>query len=131
MKEAHENIESGFLKTLSDWKYESLRHKRKIDWRKSEFKYTLKNTYGIENRNYMMPMHNDKVNKISEFNLLHDIINPPKHNRNLHRHYYPIGYGCIHTREGREKLKNSRVILDSECSCTIVMGRLVENYILK
>ena len=32
----------------------------------------------------------------------------------------------MNTRHGRAKFKNFRIILDSECSSTIVIGRLVE-----
>ena len=41
------------------------------------FKLELRHTYGIENRD-ITRIHDDEVNKISEYDLLHDIINPPK-----------------------------------------------------
>ena len=40
-----------------------------------------KNTYGIKNQNNMTRIHDKEVNKISEYNLLHDIINPTKRNK--------------------------------------------------
>ena len=52
--------------------------KGKIDWHKRAFVYEQRNLYGIENKNDMMCKHNNEVNNISEFNLLHDITNPPK-----------------------------------------------------
>ena len=52
--------------------------KEKLDWRKSAFEYEHNNSYGVENRNGMMRMHNNEVKNIAECNLLHDIINPPK-----------------------------------------------------
>ena len=49
--------------------------KDKIEWRKRAFECEQKSPYGIGNKNYMTCIH-DK--KIAEYNLLHDIINPPK-----------------------------------------------------
>ena len=74
----------------------------------------------------MTRIHDKEVNKISEYNLLHDIINPPKQNKDLNNHYSTILHGCMNNRRGREKLKNFRIILDSGCISTILMGRLVE-----
>ena len=48
----------------------------------------------------------NKVNDISECNLLHDKINPPKGTKILTGHYYPILHGCINTRKGKSKFKN-------------------------
>ena len=74
----------------------------------------------------MTRIHNNEVKNISEYNLLHDIINPPKRAKNLNSRYAPILHGCINTRKDKAKFKNFRVLLDSGCSSTIVMGRLVE-----
>ena len=52
--------------------------KEKLDWRKREFECKQKNSYGIEKLNDMTRIQNNEVNKISEWNLLHDIINLPK-----------------------------------------------------
>ena len=41
------------------------------------FKWELRNTDGIKNRD-ITRIHDDEVNKIAEYDLLHDIINPPK-----------------------------------------------------
>ena len=72
-------------------------------------------------------MHYNEVNNIAEFNLLHDIISPPKRAKNINSHYSPIISGCMNTRKGREKLKNFQIILDSVCSSTVVMRKVVGN----
>ena len=100
--------------------------KEKLEWLKSEFEYKHTITYGIENKNDMTRIHEKMVNKIVECNLLHDIINPPKLTKSLNRHYSPIIHGCMNTRKYKEKFKNFRILLDSGCSSTIVMGRLVK-----
>ena len=69
------------------------------------FEYKQNNSYGIENRNYMTCLQNNEVNNISECNLLHDIINPPKRAKILNNHYYPILHGCMNTRNGKGKFK--------------------------
>ena len=42
----------------------------------------LKNTYGILNKNDITRIYDNEINNIAECNLLHDIINPPKCNKN-------------------------------------------------
>ena len=74
----------------------------------------------------MMHIHDKEVNKRAECNLLNNIINPTIYNKNLNIHYSPILYECINTMHGKEKFNNFRIILNSVCSSTIVMGRLVE-----
>ena len=49
---------------------------------------------------------NNKVNIIAEYNLLHDIINTPKHAKNLISQYSPILHGCMNTKQGKAKLKS-------------------------
>ena len=51
----------------------------------------LKNIY------YMKKIHDNNVNIIPEFNLLHDIINYSKRNKSYNYNYYPILHGCINT----------------------------------
>ena len=46
--------------------------------RKRAFECDLKNTYGIENKNGMTHIHDNKVNHIAECNLLHDTSKPSK-----------------------------------------------------
>ena len=72
-----------------------------------------------------MRIHDNEVNKISECNLLHDIINYPRRAKILNIHYSPIIHVCMNTRKGKSKFNNFRILLDSGCSSTIVMGRLV------
>ena len=74
----------------------------------------------------MTRIQNNEVKNISECNLLHDIINPSKRTKNLNSHYSPILHGCMNTRKGKSKFKNFRILLDSGCNSTIVMGRLVK-----
>ena len=85
-----------------------------------------KNTHGIKNQNDMKRIHDNEINKISEYNLIHDIINPPKRTTILNSHYSPILHGCMNTRKGRARFKNFRILLESGCSSTIVMGRPFE-----
>ena len=100
--------------------------KEKLEWRKRTVEYKQKNTYGIKNQNYMRRIHDNKVNKIAECNLLHDIINHPKRTKILIIHYSPIIHGCINIRKVKVKFKNFLILMDSGFSSTIIMGRLVE-----
>ena len=93
--------------------------KESLDCHKRAFEDEKKNSYGIENRNDMTRIHNNEVNNIAEWNLLHDIINPPKQTKILNIHYSHILHGCMNNRKGRSKSKNYRIILDSGCSSTI------------
>ena len=77
--------------------------KERLDWRKRAFEYEKTNSYGIENRNDMTRIYNDEVDNIAEFNLLHNIINPPKRVNNLNIHYSPILHGYMNTRKGKAK----------------------------
>ena len=74
----------------------------------------------------MTRIHNNGVNNITECNLLHDIINPPKRAKILNNHYSPILHGCMNTKKGRAKFKNFHIILESKCISKIIMGRLIE-----
>ena len=73
----------------------------------------------------MTRIHTNEVNNISECYLLHDIINPPERSKTLNSHYSPILHGWMNTIKGKAKFKNFCILLDSGCSSTIVMGRLV------
>ena len=75
----------------------------------------------------MTRIHNTEVKNISEFNFLHDIINPLKRAKILNSYYSRILHGCMNTRKGRARFKNFCILLDSGCSSTIVMGNPVEN----
>ena len=73
----------------------------------------------------MIYIHDNELNNIAELYLLHDITNPPKRAKNVNSHYSHNLHGCINTIKGRAKLKKLRIILDSGCSSTIVLRRLV------
>ena len=51
-------------------------------------------------------IHENEVNKTSEWNLLHGILNPSKITKNRNSHYYPIIYGFMNTRKVTEIFKN-------------------------
>ena len=87
------------------------------------------NSYVIESLDKLIHIHDNEVKNISGYNLLYDIINPPKRAKNMDSHYSHILHGCMNTRKGKAKFKNSRIILDSGCSYTIVMRRLVHKII--
>ena len=53
----------------------------------------------------MMRVHNNEVKNISEFNLLHDIINPPKRAKFFNSQYSPLLHGYMNTRKGKAELK--------------------------
>ena len=48
-------------------------------------------------------LHDNEVNEIHEFNLLHGILNLSKLTKYINSHYYPILDGCMSTRRGRAK----------------------------
>ena len=48
-----------------------------------------------------MRIHDNEVNKIFEYDLLHDIINNHKRTKKLNSHYFPIINECMNTRKGR------------------------------
>ena len=70
-------------------------------------------------------IHENKVNKITECNLIHDILNPYKNTTILNIHKYPILHGCMNTRKCRAKFKNFHILSDSRCSSTVITRRLI------
>ena len=54
----------------------------------------------------MIHIIDKEVNKIAEFNLIHDKINPTKQAKNINRLYSPIIHRCTNTRHVRAKIKN-------------------------
>ena len=54
----------------------------------------------------MTGINGNKVNKIAECNLLHDMLNTFKRTKKLNKHYYTILHGFMNTRKGRAKFKN-------------------------
>ena len=79
-----------------------------------------------QNTAKLIHKNDNEVNNISEYTLLHDIINPHKRAKNIGSHYSLIIHGCMNTRRFGAKFENFKIILESECSSTIVMGRLVQ-----
>ena len=73
----------------------------------------------------MTCIYENRVNKLAECNLLHDVLNPPKLNKSLNIHYSHILQGCMNIRKGKAKFKNFRILLDSGCSFKILMGRMI------
>ena len=74
----------------------------------------------MNNRKY------NKINNISECNLLHDIINYSKHTKVIGSQYFPIFHGCINTCGGRPIFNNFRILLDSLCGYMVIMRRLIK-----
>ena len=74
----------------------------------------------------MAHVHDNKVNKTAECNLIHDTINHPKRNKDLNINCYLIIHGCMNNRKSKAKFKKNLILLDSICSSTIVMVRLVK-----
>ena len=97
--------------------------KEKIEWRKRALEY--ESSHVIKNLAKMIYINDNEVNNIAEFNLLHDIINTPKRAKNINIRYSPIIHGRLNNRKGRPKFKNFQILLDSGCSSTIEMTRLV------
>ena len=75
----------------------------------------------------MTLIHDNEVNKIANLNLLHDKVNFPKRTKFLNIHYSIIIHGCMSKIKVRAKFKNFRILLDSVCISTIIMGGLVRN----
>ena len=55
--------------------------KEKTEWRKHDFESEMENTYDIIIHNCMSCIHGNKVNKLAQCNLLHDILNHPKYTK--------------------------------------------------
>ena len=56
-------------------------------------------------------IHDNEVNNIPEYNLLHYLINPPKHTKHLNSHYSPILHGCMNTKRAKQSLRTLNPIL--------------------
>ena len=91
----------------------------------------VKNIYGTKIQNFITCIHEKELNKIAEFNLLHDILNPSKLSKNSYIYDSLILHGCTNTQKGRAKFKNFRIILYSECSYMILMIRMIIKIIPK
>ena len=64
------------------------------------------------------------VNNIAECNLLNDITNPTKCEKNKISHFYPIIYECMSTSRGEAKFKNLWILLDSGFSSTDIIRKI-------
>ena len=74
----------------------------------------------------MTRTHDKEVNKISECELLYDTINPPKQIKILNIHHCLIIHEWMNTRKVKAKFDNFLILLDSGCSYTMLMVRLVK-----
>ena len=101
------------------------------EWQKRTSEIKHKNIYDIKSLNDINRINDNKVNNISECNLLHDILNTSKRTKILNIHYSPILHGCMDKRKGREKFKNFQILLGSGCSYNIVMGSQIKHLVLK
>ena len=54
----------------------------------------------------MNHINDNKVNNISECNLLHDILNPYKSTKITDSYYLPILHGCMNTHRGGSRYKS-------------------------
>ena len=79
----------------------------------------------------MIHIHEKEVNKIAEYNLLHDIINTLKRAKILNIRYSPLLHGCMNTRIGRARVKNFQILFSIGCSSKIVILMLVVKIVLK
>ena len=84
----HENIHDEVDKD-DLYKIDKMSHDDKY-WQNHAFESKLKYIYDICNQASMTSIHENKVNKIAEWNLQHDIINTSKQTKTSNRHYYPI-----------------------------------------
>ena len=51
----------------------------------------------MKSLNNMNRIHDNKVINISEYNLLHDVLNPSKRTKNIKINYYPILHVFMNT----------------------------------
>ena len=79
----------------------------------------------------MSCIHAKKVNKLSECNSLHDIINPPECTKVLNSRYSPIIQGCMNKWKGEVKFKNFWILLEIGCSSIILMWIIIKKLLLK
>ena len=101
--ETHENID---YEVDEDERYDmDTLSLYKNKWRKRASERKIKYIYDIKILNSMKHINDNEVNNIAEWNLLHDILNPYKHTKNINSHYNPIIHGSLNTYKGRENLR--------------------------
>ena len=59
----------------------------------------------MKSLNNMNCIHDNEVNNIAELKLLHDILNPSKHTKNINIHESPYLHVCMNTHRVKEKFK--------------------------
>ena len=72
--------------------------------------------------------HGNKVNKLAELYLLHDILSPPRRTKFLNGHYYPILQECIKIQKGKMGFNNFQILLDSRFRSIIIIVKLIKNH---
>ena len=75
-------------------------------WCKRALESKLIYIYDIKGPNGMNCIHDNEVNKISDWNLLHDILKSYKHTKSINRNYSPTLHECLNTQKGISKFKN-------------------------
>ena len=81
--------------------------------RKRMFESELKIIYYMKRPNGMNYMHDKKVNKRAELNLLHDMLKPSKRTKNINSHYSPIIHVCMNTQKVKSRFNIFRILLES------------------
>ena len=61
------------------------------------FRRKINNVYDVNDCHDMNNIHDNGVNNISEFNLLHGILNLSKCVKTYNSHYSPILHRCVNT----------------------------------
>ena len=82
--------------------------------------------YDINSFNSMNFMYDKKVNSIADCNLLHDILNPSKHTKNINSHYPPILHVCNITKNWGTN--SPPVIYYQDYVCTKYFVVLISTY---
>ena len=124
----HNNIKDKTNKTEMYEIYELSLYDNHKEWRKCAFRSELENIYDMKSLSDMNIIHGNKVNIISECNLLNDILTSSKHTKNINIYHSLILYVCINTRGSRKKYNNFLILLDSGCSLIFVMKRSTTKY---
>ena len=76
-------------------------NKYKTEWCKHEFENGLKNKNEIEIQNGMTCINENKVNKLAQCNLLHDMVSTSKLTKSLNSHYSHILQGYMNTQKNK------------------------------
>ena len=85
----------------------------------------------MKSLNSMNRIYDNEVNNIAKFNLQYDIQKSSKRNKDMYIDCPPILHGCMNTRKSKTKFNNSRNLLNSGFSSTIMMRILITKLDLK